>query len=214
MKKILDFLESVIKMALTILLLGIIAVLVINAIYPLGYRDVIEQNAELYDVDPYLVMAVINTESGFDKNALSHKGARGLMQVLPDTSIWIAEQIGLPYQDADELCTPVNNIRIGTWYLAYLSDKYENVNQVLAAYNAGEGHVDQWLEEGIEIDDKHYEEIPFSETVHYIRKINSQRKTYRTLDDLYKRESKIFTYGIETSHMIKQTIKDKVGKND
>ncbi|NLY08570.1 MAG: lytic transglycosylase domain-containing protein [Tissierellia bacterium] len=212
MKKFLDFFESIVKTLITLVLIVVIIALVVNAIYPLGYRDEIEKNSNSMEISPYLVMALINIESKFDKNAVSDKGAMGLMQIKPDTAEWIAENMGMPYQHMSDLVTPAINIRMGCWYLNYLMKEYKDVNYALAAYNAGMGNLDEWIKNGLEIKEGDYSNIPFSETRHYIRKIRSQAKTYETLDKIYARKNEFFTYGIEAFNWVKSFVKDKVNK--
>lgn len=104
----------------------------------------IEKSAEEQHVSPSLLQAVILTESKFDAKAVSHVGAVGMMQLMPETAEWISEESGLP---ADDLNRPDENIPLGAWYLNFLLKKYHN-NEVLAlaAYNAGRGNVDEWVE--------------------------------------------------------------------
>jgi len=96
------------------------------------------------------VAAVIHTESGFRENAVSARGARGLMQVMPSTAEWVAGRIGYPSFSVEMLFDPRYNIEIGTWYLADLIRQFEGSAVVaLAAYNGGRGEVDRWLRQGI-----------------------------------------------------------------
>ena len=95
-------------------------------------------------MDPSLIAGVIYTESRF-RDATSHAGAKGLMQLMPETADYIARKSGGTRFERADLATPQINIAYGTWYLRYLLDKYEgNTILTLAAYNAGEGKVDQW----------------------------------------------------------------------
>ena len=89
--------------------------------YPLPYRQVIMAEARRNDLEPLLVVAVIYVESGFDAKALSSKGARGLMQVMPETGKWVAtQQLGLDNFTAEQLFEPRINVAIGTRYLCDL----------------------------------------------------------------------------------------------
>ena len=134
----------------------------------------IEKSAEEQHVSPSLLQAVILTESKFDAKAVSHVGAVGMMQLMPETAHWISEQSGLP---SDNLASPEQNIPLGAWYLNYLLKQYHN-NEVfaLAAYNAGRGNVDEWIEknhwpEGFSDMDK----IPFPETREFVKSVVSAR---------------------------------------
>lgn len=134
----------------------------------------IEKSAEEQHVSPSLLQAVILTESKFDAKAVSHVGAVGMMQLMPETAEWISEESGLP---ADDLDRPDENIPLGAWYLNFLLKKYHN-NEVLAlaAYNAGRGNVDEWVEkynwgEGF----SKVDEIPFPETREFVKTVASAR---------------------------------------
>lgn len=135
---------------------------------------IIVQCAEEEHISPSLLEAVILTESKFDEKAVSHVGAVGMMQLMPDTAQWISEESGLP---ADNLASPDQNIPLGAWYLNYLLKKYHN-NEVfaLAAYNAGRGNVDEWIEknkwpEGF----SDVEKIPFPETREFVKSVVTAR---------------------------------------
>lgn len=135
---------------------------------------IITQCAQEEEISPSLLEAVILTESKFNEKAVSHVGAVGMMQLMPDTAHWISQQSGLP---ADNLASPEQNIPLGAWYLNYLLGQYHN-NEVfaLAAYNAGRGNVDEWIEknhwpEGFSDIDK----IPFPETREFVKSVVSAR---------------------------------------
>lgn len=117
-------------------------------VYPLQYDYLVRQYAYETKIDPALVASVILVESKFDERASSQPGAHGLMQVMPDTAQWIADEMGMTDYTPDKLSDVRTNIRLGTWYLAYLLKEYDG-NQILAlaAYNAGRGHVDSWVRE-------------------------------------------------------------------
>jgi soluble lytic murein transglycosylase len=129
------------------LALGVVALIftaVLFAVSPLKYKRDIRETAGLYNVDPVLVAAVINAESSFIPNAVSPKGAIGLMQIMPETAEWVAKQIRIEV-NAETLKDPHINILIGTFYLDYLMTKFGDVKTALIAYNAGEGKVNTWL---------------------------------------------------------------------
>ena len=114
---------------------GVIAVIftaTLFAVYPLKYRPDIRQAAALYNVDPVLVAAVINAESSFNPDAVSNKGAVGLMQVMPETAEWVAKQMNIKIE-SETLKNPRTNILIGTFYLSYLLDKFGDVKTALIA---------------------------------------------------------------------------------
>ncbi len=152
-------------------------------VYPFHYRDIINEETRKYGIEPYLVVGVIRVESGFRENAESNKGARGLMQVMPQTGIWVAEQIGLEDYSEEKLFDPHVNISIGTWYLVDLLRQFNgNVYAALAAYNGGRGHVSRWLEEGIWDGSRdNIGSIPFPETRAFVLKVERAYNLYRLI---------------------------------
>jgi len=152
-------------------------------IYPLEYEETILAASEEYGVEPVLVAAVIREESRFDPEVESSQGAYGLMQIQPETARFISERSGI----ASDYRGPKTNIRMGTWYLSYLQDRYEGDEMlVLAAYNSGEGTVDAWLsEEGFDV----ASDIPFEETRDYVEDVIEAEKNYEELygSDLNRR---------------------------
>jgi soluble lytic murein transglycosylase len=136
-------------------------------LFPFPYREEILQAASQNKIDPLLVISVIRQESSFAPQIDSRVGAVGLMQIVPPTAKWVAQQISLsPYS----LTNPQDNIKIGSWYLAHNHDRYQN-NSLLAAasYNAGTGNVHQWLNRYSTQDwDRFVESIPFVETHDYV----------------------------------------------
>jgi soluble lytic murein transglycosylase len=151
--------------------------------YPYRYRQAIEANATIYGVDPHLVAAVIRVESKFHAEAVSRKGALGLMQIMPATAEWIAPQIGFTDFQEEMLLDPEVNIRLGTWYLANLAKEFDSrTDVVIAAYNGGRGQVNRWLEEGVwsgKYDDR--ANIPFPETRNFLFKVKTAYRQYQKL---------------------------------
>jgi soluble lytic murein transglycosylase len=114
-------------------------------LYPVPYRSIVEQVAREERIDPRLVVAVMRIESGFDPEARSRVGARGLMQVMPPTALWIARRKGWRHFRLDRLTDPDVNIRLGAWYLSHLQGRFAgSLPFVLAAYNAGHAKVAAW----------------------------------------------------------------------
>lgn len=150
-------------------------------LYPLKYTDEIKKYSTEFDVDLYLVAAIIKVESGFSPDVVSKKGARGLMQLMPDTAIWIAEILEIEDFDVKKLDTPELNIKMGTWYFASLLKEFDNnTTLALAAYNGGRGNVAKWIENGY-FKDSSNDKIPFEETKGFIRKVNKAYKWYKKL---------------------------------
>lgn len=144
--------------------------------YPVEYSDYIVKYAQEYDLDPYLVIAVIKQESNFIPDAHS-KYAGGLMQLTEDTANDYAKKLGLSEYDYME---PETNIRLGCFVLSTLISKYQNIDTALAAYNAGGGNVDKWLASSeYSSDGKTLRKIPFNETRYYVEKVNLYVDKYR-----------------------------------
>lgn len=144
--------------------------------YPVAYNTYIAKYAAENELDPYLVIGLIKQESNFIADARS-KYAGGLMQLTELTAEEYAKKLGLEnYNYMD----PETNIRIGCFVLASLIEKYENVDTALAAYNAGIGNVDSWLKNpDYSSDGKTLYNIPFSETRHYVKKVNQYVEAYK-----------------------------------
>ena len=171
--------------------------------YPIGYQSTIQQAATLSDVDPLLVASVIRVESKFQKEDVSHAGAIGLMQLMPQTATWVAgqmaktgqaERYGITVGSATDLSVPTTNIRLGSWYMQYLFAQF-NGNEVaaIAAYNAGPKRVQQWLASGTWNGElKTIPNIPVGETRHFV-----DRVFYNY--DLYKR-----IYGADAKWQLQQ----------
>ena len=148
---------------------------------PLRHEDIIRQQAAEKDVDPALIAAVIYTESHF-RDQTSHAGATGLMQLMPATADYIARKSGGTRFTRSDLATPQINIAYGTWYLRYLLTKYHGDTVLaLAAYNAGEGKVDEWWRAAAARGERFSvaEHIPFPETRDYVQRVLSVRTEYR-----------------------------------
>ncbi len=149
--------------------------------YPLEYEEAIRAEAARYDLDPALVAAVINAESGFVPDSRSSQRAVGLMQVLPETARFVAEQPDRPSPPPDRLEDPDVNIAYGSRYLRYLIDRYGTVPLALAAYNGGETNLADWLEqarlrgETLRVPG----DIPFSETRDFISRVLDSVPIYR-----------------------------------
>ena len=162
------------SLLLIIAFLGIVGLVTTRleyAMYPRRYEGSVAKYAAKFGVPEYVVYSVISVESDFVKDAVSNKGACGLMQLMPETYGWLVETQGEvegDIFDADE------NIKYGTLYLSMLYKKYGNWTHALCAYNAGSGNVDKWLSEA-EL------EIPFAETRNYVKKLEVVIERYRRL---------------------------------
>ena len=139
--------------------------------YPLAYDSIIRGHAQNYRLDSALLAAVVYQESKFDPEARSDAGAVGLMQLQPDTARGIALRTGGSRFRVDDLTNPEINVRYGSWYLRHLLDKYDDERLALAAFNAGQGNVDSWREQG--------KGIAFAETRAYVDRVEELKGIYR-----------------------------------
>jgi soluble lytic murein transglycosylase len=145
---------------------------------PLRHEDIIRQQARDKGLDPALIAAVIYEESKFSDRT-SHAGARGLMQITPDTAKFIAKKSGGTRFELRDLGTPQINIAYGSWYLRYLLDRYGGrIALAVAAYNAGITNVDRWVREAGGPDRFDSKTIPFPETRHYVAQVVERRRDY------------------------------------
>lgn len=145
--------------------------------HPLRYETEIACAAKENGVDPYLVCAVIDAESGFEPERISQAGAVGLMQVMPTTAAEVADALGIP-RDRLDLEDPAINIAIGTRHLADLLARYEDTATALAAYNAGTGTVGRWMaEEGTDT----LTRARYPETAAYVERVLAERERYARL---------------------------------
>jgi soluble lytic murein transglycosylase len=161
---------------------GLLALLIVPTLHktineitlPLRHEDIIRQQAAAKGLDPALIAGVIYAESKF-RDATSHAGAKGLMQLTPATARYIARLSGGTQFRLDDLSTPQVNIAYGSYYLRYLMNRYKgNLVLALAAYNGGEGNVDRWLREGR----TRVRDIPFPETQAYVKRVIDARGAY------------------------------------
>lgn len=176
------------KVTLTVIL-ALLLLLFFNAgnigrfFFPIPYRQMIFREAAGAGLDSYLIAAMVKTESNYNPGAVSVKGARGLMQIMPETGKWVAGKKGLQGFDPDLLFNPEYNVKIGVWYISELYREYNgDTVLVLAAYNAGRGNVNKWLNQNNWTGDRgSIDQIPFPETRQFIRKVLFYQQVYRYL---------------------------------
>lgn len=149
--------------------------------FPVYFEDVILDEAEKYDFDPALLLALIRQESLFERSAESLAGARGLMQVMPTTGEYVAERNGFDNFRPSQLWLPYINIQLGAWYINQQLGIFDNGQfAALAAYNAGPGNVLEWVKNSDDLD-TFVESIPFRESQVYIRNVYVNLAAYRRL---------------------------------
>jgi soluble lytic murein transglycosylase len=170
-----------------LLFIAVLAVLFVKPewigrlIYPISFTDEIKSSAESYGIDPLLIAAIIRVESNFKENAVSPKGAVGIMQLMPETAQWIIEKGSFRNMTVeDAACCAEASIRLGTWYVRELYRQFDgNLPVVLAAYNAGPSRVRTWLNDQIwDGRLQTVEKIPYGETRHYVRRVMYYYKKY------------------------------------
>ena len=155
--------------------------LIFGALYPLHHEGYIVQSSRSHGVDPYLVAAVIKTESDWDAEAVSSKGAEGLMQLMPETAQDMIDKgiVDGSVYSADNLFDAQTNIEFGCAYLSYLLQYFNGAtDRAIAAYNAGMGNVDDWAEQDTVL----HNAITFPETQAYLFRVTTAQERY---EDLY-----------------------------
>lgn len=179
--------KGILKLIVLVVIITILIGLVISTVFPIAYKDFINKYSEEFNSDPFLVAAIINVESKYNKDAVSSKDARGLMQIGKVTGGWGATTLGIDNYSEDMLYEPEINIRIGTWYINQLNKEFKNdLSLVLAAYNAGSGNVNKWLkDEKYSKDGTDLIRIPFKETEEYVEKVQFNYKVYKFLYESY-----------------------------
>lgn len=168
--------------------------------HPIYCKDIIEKYAGEYNLDPAYVCAIVLNESSFRADAESGVGARGLMQVMPDTALWVAGKLGRTNFQPDQLFQPETNIQFGCWYLNYLSQLFSgDPVLVTSAYHAGQGTVKSWLQDkalsadGISIP---LESLPDGPTKSYAKKVTSDYGIYKAL--FYNEETAVGSLGADS----------------
>ncbi len=184
-KKIFKLFTFIILITAIILLISVFWKKIEKEIYPKKYSDIVEQYAYEYGVDETLVYAIIKTESSFKSDAVSNVGAIGLMQIMPDTFSWL--QTKMPSEsklDKDALYDPEINIKYGVFFLSLLTEEFQDTRLVAAAYHAGRGQVNDWLEDAsVSSDGKSISKIPSRNTAHYVSKVTKNIERYKKIYD-------------------------------
>lgn len=141
-------------------------------LYPLAYWEGIEAVSKGYGIDPYLTVSIIREESRFDPQAYSPAGAIGIMQIMPETAHRLAKALKIRLNGNMDIYDVRVNINLGLYYLSSLLQEFRFPSPALAAYNAGEYRVREWLNaQSYESYDEFIEDIPYKETSQYIKRI-------------------------------------------
>ena len=149
-------------------------------LHPIEYVYYLDRFSEEYGVPKEIIYAIIKCESSFKADAKSAQGAVGLMQMMPETFEDLSRRLGREYNES-MLYDPKVSIEFGTYYLGYLYSRYGVWENVYAAYNAGYGRVDKWLEDPDISTDGRLVNIPYEETRKYVEKVSDARRTYSKL---------------------------------
>ena len=153
-------------------------------IYPYKYSEIVNEFSYKYNLDPFLVLAVIKTESNFNEDAESSKGAKGLMQIMDSTGEWIASKVGVDDFNPNMLYEAEVNVEFGCWYLNNLLKEFDDLSLALAAYNGGSGNVTKWLNDPeYSNDGESLTYIPFKETKKYVDRVSTRYNIYKFLYD-------------------------------
>jgi len=152
-------------------------------LYPLAYWETVRRESAKYNLDPFLVLAVMRQESLYQVDIVSFADARGLMQIIPPTGETIARNLGVEAFTPEALNDPETNVAFGSWYLHSLIQRSDgDLVRVLASYNAGESRSDRWWEKTRDLDiDERIESIPFRETRGYVKKVLRNLENYKRL---------------------------------
>lgn len=179
---ILFLIGTLLLVAIMIMSSGYTQKYLMKKVYPIEYPEYVSSASTKYGVEESLIYAVIKAESNFYCDAESRVGAKGLMQIMPNTFIWLQNQTDDNYMDETYLDDPKINIDYGTHLLSILLHKYDSDRIAICAYNAGMGVVDKWLlNEEYSYDGKTLSYIPYPETRFYVDEVISGRERYRNL---------------------------------
>ena len=178
--------KTIIILLVTAIICGILLDIIITEIekasYPREYLDEVRAAADEFGVPESIIFSVIKVESDVNKTAVSSAPAHGLMQLTEETYFWIGNDMLGEYPSAFDIYEPELNIRYGTYYLSFLYRKYGSWDTALAAYNAGPGNVNDWLEDSEIADpDGNLVNIPYKETRNYVKKVNAAIEKYEKL---------------------------------
>ncbi len=150
--------------------------------YPTPYAEIVTKYAAEYEIDPLFVYAVMKTESDFDPNAVSEADARGLTQVAETTFDWIKGKLQEEDTVFSDLFDPEVSIRYGTYFLHYLYEEFGSYEMAAAAYHAGRGAVNEWVDDpSLSHDGESLHTIPSEKTAHYVHKVMQAYEKYTSL---------------------------------
>lgn len=141
-----------------------------------NYASIAISFSNEFNIEPSLTLAIMHSESGFTEKAISDKGACGLMQLMPTTAAYVADLIG--YDNEINFFDANCNVYLACAYLNYLFNRFDNEKSVICAYNAGEGNVQDWLNNEKYAFNGELKIIPFNETQEYFDKVKKLKSYY------------------------------------
>lgn len=180
-KKITDFLLLlfIVFSLLTVIYFGSVSIL--KTLYPRRYIEFVEKYSLSNNLSEEFVFAVIECESGFDKDAVSYLDARGLMQIMPETFKWLQEKRGESLSD-ESIFDPKTAIDYGCYFYGMLMEQFQNEATAVAAYHAGANQVEKWLSDKKYSDDGiTLKDIPYPSTKKYVEKVLRVKNIYEKL---------------------------------
>ncbi len=173
--------------------------------HPRAFRPILEREAAIREIDPTHLWSLMYTESRFRRHVVSHVGARGALQIMPWTGRQLAERLGEcdGHFDADTLFDIDTNARLASYYISELIKKFHGqAAMAYASYNGGPSNVARWLAaksaDGRELHlDTFIEEIPFSESARYTRRVLEVHAAYNLM---YKHELPRWTNEVDPNY--------------
>ena len=185
--------KKIIKLFVFLLIIGLLVVIiktgyqkVTDFLYPMEYSEYVDKYSDEYGVDKAIIYAVINSESSFESDAVSNAGAIGLMQITPETFEWL--QTKTPEDenlDPEALYDPETAIKYGTLLLSLHIEEFGDTEPALAAYHAGRGSVNSWLNnDDYSSDGETLSFIPYDDTRKYVERVERNIEIYRDLYNL------------------------------
>jgi soluble lytic murein transglycosylase len=151
--------------------------------YPKEVVEQIHKLAKEISIEPEFVAGIMREESVFDVRATSKSGAMGLMQLMPFTGEWVAQQLGVASFVREKLYDQEMNIRFGAFYLDHLNQKFQgNLYYTAASYNAGPEAVNKWIVNGNFTDlEEFVENIPYQETRYYVKRVIKSYEEFKEI---------------------------------
>ncbi len=169
----------IIFFTLVVIFFGTVSIL--KTLYPRRYSEFVEKECSSNNLQQEFIFAVIECESGFKKNAVSYMGAKGLMQIMPETFTWLQQLKGEELSE-DSLFEPEIAIEYGCYFYALLIEQFGDEATAVAAYHAGASSVEKWLsDERYSADGKTLSDIPFESTKEYVKKVMKTKNIYEKL---------------------------------